>query len=196
MSPVVTLIVGEEGTEFHAYEDILCRLPFFRAALLHGFKETADKKITMPEDEPEIVAALVEFLYVTSYTYTYDPKQDGVKAEQTPPCDLREGSFHLGLYAAAFKYDCQELAEAAMSNLINVLQQLDGIDVVELLKETYDRGCDTAAWEAGEEMAAFKEKLPEILKRVYVTHGGEMKNIVFECPALANDLLRLSVAKH
>lgn len=196
MSPIITLTVGDERTEFHAYEDILCRLPFFRAALLNGFKETADKKITMPEDEPEIVAALVEFLYVGSYTYTYDPEQEAAKANHTSPCNLKEGSFHLRLFAVAFKYDCQDLAEAAMTSLIYVLQQLDNIDVVELLKETYDRGCGAAAWEAGEDMAAFKDRLPEILKRAYVTHCEEMKNIVFECPALANDLLRLSVAKH
>lgn len=195
MSPVVTLIVGEEGTEFHACENILCRLPFFSAALLTGFKETVEKKITMAEDDPEIIAALVEFLYVRSYTYSFDPNQDGIKTPQTSPCDLNEGSFHLRLYVAAFKYDCPDLAKAAKESLIYVLSQLDGIDILELLKETYDRGCDIATWGAGEDMAKFKCKLPEILERLYVTHSEEMKNIVFDCPALANDLLRLSVAK-
>lgn len=195
MSQVVTLLVGEEGTEFHAYENILCHLPFFSAALLTGFKETGEKKIRMPEDDPEIIAALVEFLYVRNYTYSFDPNQDTIKTHQTSPCDLKEGSFHLRLYVAASKYDCPDLTKAAMENLIYVLQQLDGINILELLKETYDRGCETATWGAGEEMEKFKRKLPEILERLYITHSEEMKNMVFECPALANDLLRLSVAK-
>lgn len=193
MSPVVILIVGE-GTEFHAYEDILCRLPFFRAALLSGFKETSDKTITMPEDEPEIVAALIEFLYVEHYTYTFE--RDGLKTKSNPPCDRQEGSFHLRLYAAAFKYNCQGLAAAAMRNAIYVLQQLDGIDVVLLLKEAYDRGCDKALWDAGEDIVSFKTKLPGILKRVFVTDNKGLMDIVFECPGLSFDLLRLSVDKH
>lgn len=191
MSPVVMLVVGEERTEFRAYEDILCRLPFFRAALLNGFKETTDKKITMPEDEPEIIAALLEFLYVGHYTYTFE--RDGIKPNSTPPCDLLEGSFHLRLYAAAFKYDCPGLVEAALKSVVYVLTHLDGIDVVLLLKESYDGGCDTALWDAGEDMASFKTKLPGILNRVFVTHSKGMKDIVFECPALSFDLLRLSV---
>lgn len=196
MSPVITLIVGETGTEFYAHEDILCRLPFFRAALNSGFKESADKKITMPEDEPEIIAALVEFLFVKTYTYTYNPGQESAKGKQTSPCDLREGSFHLRLYATAFKYGCEELAGAALTSLVHTLQQLDGIEVVKLLKETYDRGCDTAVWGAGEDMKAFKRRLPGIIKRVYVTDGEEMKGIVAECSDMANDLLQLAVANN
>lgn len=190
MSPIVILAVGE-GTEFQAYEDILCRLPFFRAALLGGFKETSDKKITMPEDEPEIIAALVEFLYVGHYTYSFE--RDGTKTKSNPPCDLQEGSFHLRLYAAAFKYDCQALAAAAMSSVIYVLHQLNDIDVVRLLKETYDRGCDTALWDAGADIVSFKSNLPGILKRVFVTDNMGLKDIVFECPGLSFELLRLAV---
>lgn len=193
MSPVITLTVGQEETEFHAYEDILCRLPFFRAALLSGFKETADKKITMPEDEPEIIAALVEFLLVGTYTYTYDLGSEHDTGEQTSPCDLQEGSFHLRLYAVAFKYDCAELAGAALRSLVNVLQHLSGIEVIELLKETYERGCDTAVWGC-DGMEEFKQKLPGIIKRVYVTHCDEMIDMVSGCSGLANDLLRLAVA--
>lgn len=193
MSLVVTLVVGEEEINMHAYEDVLCRLPFFRAALRTGFKEMSDKKIMMPDEEPEIVAALIEFLYVGSYTYTYAPEADTI---DTPPCDLKQGSFHLRVYATASKYDYQGLAEVAMKSLIYVLRQIDGIDVIQLLKETYERGCDIALWEAGGDMTAFEHELPVILKRVYVTHAEDMKSIVVECPLLANDLLRLSASAH
>lgn len=190
MSPIITLAVGVEEIDMYAYEDVLCRLPFFRAALRTGFKETFDKRILMPDEEPEIVAALIEFLYVESYTYTYTPELD---TAHTPPCDLSEGSFHLRVYATASKYDCQGLVEAAMASLIHVMRHIDGIDVVQLLKETYLRGCNIPLWEA---MAALKHELPAILKRVYLTHRQDMKNIIFECPLLAHDLLELSVSAH
>lgn len=196
MSTVVTLTVGVEEVEFHVYENVLCRLPFFHAALQTGFKETSDKKITMPDEDPEIVAAMVEFLYVGSYTYTHGPNLDVSQTIVTPPCDLTEGSFHLRVYATAFKYDCQDLVKVAMGSLIYVLERIEGIDVVLLLKETCLRGCDIALWEAGDEIGALKQKLPGILKRLYVTHSEDMKDIISECPSLANDLLRLSVSTH
>lgn len=194
MSPVVILTVGEDEIKFHVYEDLLCSLPFFRAALKSGFKETADKKINMPEDEPVIIAAVIEYLYVGNYTYAYGRELGTVEKNKTPPPDLKEGSFHLRVYATAFKYDCQGLVEAAMGSLIYVLQQLDGIAVVQLLKEVYDKSCGAAFWEAGKDMSAFKKKLPGILKDVYVTNGEDMKDFIYECPSLANDLLRLSVS--
>lgn len=194
MSPIVSLTVGEDGIEFNVYEDLLCSLPFFRAALKGGFKETADKKINMPEDEPVIIAAFIEYLYVGNYTYAYGRDLDVVGENKTPPPDLEEGLFHLRVYATASKYDCQGLVEAAMGSLIYVLQQLDGIAIVQLLREVYHRSCGTALWEAGDGMSAFKKKLPGILKDLYVSHGEDMKDCVYECPALANDLLQLSVS--
>lgn len=196
MSPVVILTVGVDEIEFHAYEDLLCQLSFFRAALRSGFKETTDKKISMPEDEPLVIAALIEYLYVGNYTYTYGRDLGSVEKNNVPPPDMKEGSFHLRVYATSFKYDCQGLAQAAMGSLVFVLQRLDGMAVVQLLKESYDRGCGTALWGMGEEMSTLKKRLPEILKGVYVTHDKDMADIILECPALANDLLRLSVSGH
>lgn len=152
----------------------------------------------MPEDEPEIIAALIEFLAVGKYTYTYIPAPGSVaaaKTKPTAPCDLMEGLFHLRVYATAFKYDCQELVKAAMESLIDVLRQINGLEIVELLKQTYLKGCDMEMLAKGGDMAAVKQKLPGIIQGVYGTHGHEMKGIVCECPALANDLLRLAVSR-
>lgn len=185
MSPVVTLSAGVDQIEFHASEEILCRLPFFRAALRGGFKEASDKKIGMPEDEPETIAALVEFLYVGSYTYTY---------ESLPTGDLREGSFHVHVYAVACKYDYQDLADAAIRSLTCVIKQVEGIDVIRLLKEMYDKDWVASDWEDDEAMTEFKLRLPAVLKGLYVTHREDMKSIMSECPNLADDLLRLVVS--
>lgn len=197
MSSVVTLTVGEEQINFYTNQDVLCRLPFFRAALHNGFRESAEKKITMPDDEPEIIAALIEFLAGGTYTYTYRPFPNTTETKNVArgaPYDLMEGSFHLRVYATAFKYDCQGLVSAAMESLIDVLRQIDGIDIIQLLKESYLRGCDIYMLANGGDMDSVKQKLPGILQCVYDSHSQEMKDIVCECPTLANDLLRLSVA--
>lgn len=197
MSSIITLTVGEQGIDFYTNEDVLCRLPFFHAALHNGFKETMEKKIAMPDDEPEIIAALIEFLASGRYTYTYRPPPGAVQTqnlENTAPCDLMEGSFHLRIYAMAFKYDCQGLVSAAMESLIDVLRELGGIDIIHLLKEIYLRGFDIDMLAKGGNVDTVKRKLPGILQRVYEAHGKEMKDIACQCPELANDLLCLSVA--
>lgn len=185
---MVTLTVGAERIDFNTNQDVLCRLPFFHAALHNGFKETTSRKITMPDDEPEIIAALIEFLAGGKYTYVYP---DRTNVTPTPPCDLAEGLFHLRVYVAALKYDCQALASAAMQSLVDVMRQIDGTDLIQLLKETYLRGCDINTLAKGGDMDDVKRKLPGILHRVYTMHGDEMKTVVCECPLLANDLLGL-----
>lgn len=78
---------------------------FFPAVPHNRLKETADRKIPMPEDEPEVIAALDEFLLISTYTYTYDPGHGRVKGENTSPYDVPAGSFHLHIHAAASRYD-------------------------------------------------------------------------------------------
>lgn len=189
MSPIVTLVVGADHVEFHACESILCNLPFFRAAFKGGFREAAKKKIKMPEDEPAIVSSLIEFLYNDIYTYAYDPRT----TVPPPPGDLREGAFHIRVYAIATKYSCQPLAKTAVINFIRILLKLKGIDVVKHWKTAYEHGLFLSDWEDDEGLAGFKKGLAKLLKDLYVAHREEMDKVFAECPALGTDFLRVAV---
>lgn len=195
MSPVVTLIVGKESIVFHAYENILCRLPFFRAALKGGFKEAADKTIRMPDDEPDTVSALLEYLYIHRYTYPYHPKEFTTSGDATPAKDVAEGLFHVRVYALASKYDHQQLASVAYRGVAyimeNLMENANNSDVVLLLKEMYERDWVMAQWVDDENMAGVKAGLPKLLKEVYATQVEEVEGILSDSPALALDLLRL-----
>lgn len=218
MSPVVTLLVGEEGVEFHACENILCSLPFFHSAFQGSFREATEKKINMPEDEPEIVSALIEFLYNGNYTYAYDPRTTGrsdgsvgatelsvrtlvitehsdrAVGKTVPPIgDLREGAFHVRVYALASKYNCQPLIKAAVKSFIYILLQLKDIDVVRHWKTAYGNGLYLSDWENDEGLAGFKKGLGKLLKDLYVVHRVEMDKTFAECPALGTDFLRIAV---
>lgn len=190
-SPIVQLLVGLDNVEFHAYEAILCRLPFFSAALQGEFRESAEKKITMVEDDPGAVAALIEFLYTGSYTYAY--RTTPMDAKDAPACDLAEGSFHVGVYSVAFKYDCQQLVDAAVRSFMYVLKQLAGMDVIKLWETAYVKGLVLSEWENDGGLGEFKGGLAALLKGVYGTHREEMEAMVAEYPALASDFLRLVV---
>lgn len=193
MSPIIILRIGPDNTEFRAYEDILCRLAFFRAALQGGFKEALEKTIMMPEDEPETIAALIEFLSTGSYTYTFKPQESSDPAETTgiPVCDVAQGFFHVAVYATASKYDCEKLVEGSIRNFTYVLKQLKGLDVISLWKAAYLKGLYLSQFEADEDLQTFMGRLQRLVADAYRTHRGEMESMVSEYPGLASDLLRL-----
>lgn len=198
MSPIVTLVVGEESVEFHACESILCNLPFFRSAFQGAFREAIDKKIKMPEDDPEIVSALIEFLYNGNYTYAYDPRtterSSGTVGTTIPPIgDLREGEFHVRVYAIASKYSCDSLIKAATKSFIYILLQLKDIDVVRYWKTAYAHGLLLSDLEDDLGLAGFKKGLGKLLKDMYVAHREEMDKTFVECPELGTDFLRVAV---
>jgi len=66
-SPIVTLTVGREGRLFAAHEDVLCQAPFFEAACRGQFFEAQSKRISLPDEEPEIFSAVLEYLYKGDY---------------------------------------------------------------------------------------------------------------------------------
>ncbi|KAJ5389603.1 uncharacterized protein N7496_000671 [Penicillium cataractarum] len=63
-SETVTIVVGPQGNVFHVHEDLLRESSqFFDKAMGAGWKESQDRKITLPSDEPAIVALYVYWLY-------------------------------------------------------------------------------------------------------------------------------------
>lgn len=69
-SPIVTLTVGREGRLFAAHEDALRQAPFFAAAF-RGAPPSPDpqgnRRISLPDEEPEVFSAVLEFLYKGDY---------------------------------------------------------------------------------------------------------------------------------
>jgi len=66
-SPIVTLTVGGEGRLFAAHEDVLCQSPFFEALCRGQYLEAQSKRIALPEEEPEVFSAVLEYLYKGDY---------------------------------------------------------------------------------------------------------------------------------
>ncbi|KAF6843137.1 hypothetical protein CMUS01_02417 [Colletotrichum musicola] len=66
-SPIVTLTVGREGRLFAAHEDVLFQSPFFEAACRGQFFESQSKRISLPDEEPEVFSAVLEYLYKGDY---------------------------------------------------------------------------------------------------------------------------------
>ncbi|KAH6970992.1 hypothetical protein BKA56DRAFT_495267 [Ilyonectria sp. MPI-CAGE-AT-0026] len=66
-SPIVTLTVGRDGRLFAAHEDVLRQSPFFEAALRTGYHDAQSRRISLPDEEPEVFSAILEYLYKGDY---------------------------------------------------------------------------------------------------------------------------------
>ncbi|KAJ5155889.1 hypothetical protein N7492_008692 [Penicillium capsulatum] len=66
-SPIVTMVVGREQRLFAAHEDVLSISPYFHAALKEKFMENGAKQLTLPDEEPEVLSCVLEFLYKGDY---------------------------------------------------------------------------------------------------------------------------------
>jgi len=66
-SPIVTMTVGRDGRLFAAHEDVLCQSPFFERILRGTYFDAQSKRISLPEEEPEVFSAVLEYLYKGDY---------------------------------------------------------------------------------------------------------------------------------
>lgn len=66
-SIIVTIAVGRDQRLFAAHEDVLARSAWFAEACRAQFFEPGQRRISLPDDEPEIFSAVLEFLYKGDY---------------------------------------------------------------------------------------------------------------------------------
>ncbi|OAX84556.1 hypothetical protein ACJ72_01075 [Emergomyces africanus] len=66
-SPIITMIVGHEQRLFAAHEDILSISPYFAAALKDQVLDGSAKQVDLPDEEPEILSCILEYLYKGDY---------------------------------------------------------------------------------------------------------------------------------
>lgn len=66
-SPIVTLCIGTSARLFAAHEDVLSLSPFFAAIIRSQFLESVSKRITLPDETPEIFSSVLEYLYKGDY---------------------------------------------------------------------------------------------------------------------------------
>lgn len=187
MSPIITISVGHDGLEFHAHDEILRTLPALAEAVGRQPDRGWTTTITLPDDDPTVVAALLEFLYTGTYTYATSA------SPAIPHGELDEGCFHIGVYFAAAKYGCAELAATAAGNMRAIATELDGVGALRLWRAAYPAGLrlisntrDVAMYRRGEGLVSW-------VKGLFREEEREMEETMLECPMLACDLLRIGM---
>jgi len=169
-SAIITIVVGQEQRLFAAHEDVLSYSPYFIAACKDQFfAGNSDRRVYLPDEEPEIFSCILEYLYKGDYSprLVHDKRHDtwllDGRQESTPKIGGRGGVpkastaitatiFHSGLgevilrdtavYCAADRYGLDELKRLALKK-----QGLQcGIEVSVILRSAryaYDNTPDT-----------------------------------------------------
>lgn len=128
-SPIVTLVVGSEQRLFAAHEDVLATSPFFDNALRNGYMDVASKRISLPDEEPEIFSSVLEFLYKGDYTprLVHNKRRNSYELEaasEEQRAAVESTVYHRGIdgdllkdtviYCAAEKYGLDELKKLSL----------------------------------------------------------------------------------
>jgi hypothetical protein len=66
-SSIVTVVVGSDQRLFACHEDVLCHSPYFAQVLNAQFFNSANRRIDLPNEEPEIFSCILEYLYKGDY---------------------------------------------------------------------------------------------------------------------------------
>ncbi|KAG8533889.1 uncharacterized protein KY384_001630 [Bacidia gigantensis] len=86
-SPIITLSIGPSARLFAAHESILTSSPFFNKSLTSAFLESSQKRISLPEELPEVFSSVLEYLYKGDYypKLLHNKRRDRWELEDAPP---------------------------------------------------------------------------------------------------------------
>ncbi|KAJ6191895.1 hypothetical protein J3E72DRAFT_252387 [Bipolaris maydis] len=126
-SAIVTISVGREQRLFAAHEDVLSHSPWFQSLCSGQFFQTTNKRIDLPDEEPEVFSSILEYLYKGDYypRVEYDKKrnswnlEDGGAGANNPHEAVIQSSVgpilkDTIIYCQADKYGLQELKKLAL----------------------------------------------------------------------------------
>ncbi|KAF2458182.1 hypothetical protein BDY21DRAFT_284340, partial [Lineolata rhizophorae] len=126
-SAIITLCVGREQRLFAAHEDVLCQAsPFFQSLCRGQFFESTQKRIDLPDEEPEIFSSVLEYLYKGDYfpRLVHDRRRQGWSLEDTIGSGYEPTIYHAAtgtyllkdtvIYCTAERYGMEELKRLAL----------------------------------------------------------------------------------
>jgi hypothetical protein len=126
ISAIITISVGREQRLFAAHEDVLSHSPWFQAACAGQFFQSANKRIDLPDEEPEVFSSILEYLYKGDYfpRMEYDKKrnswnlEDGGNGNGVNEAVVQSAAGPILkdtiIYCQAEKYGLQELKKLAL----------------------------------------------------------------------------------
>ncbi|KAL6877021.1 hypothetical protein J3F83DRAFT_434134 [Trichoderma novae-zelandiae] len=129
-SSIVTLVVGAEQRLFAAHENVLSSSRFFDNVMRNLYTDPAARRISLPDEEPEIFSSVLEYMYKGDYypRLVRNKRRDSWELEPIVGDDDKRAAestvYHHGvdgdllkdtvIYCAAERYGLDELKKLAL----------------------------------------------------------------------------------
>lgn len=118
----MTLVVGPEQRIFAAHEDVLAKSPFFSTVLRKQYMEASGKRLALPDEDPEILSSILEYLYKGDYSprLVHNKRKEAweIESNDAATCTLHgikgEVLKDTVIYCAGEKYGLDELKRIAL----------------------------------------------------------------------------------
>ncbi|KAL8855318.1 MAG: hypothetical protein Q9178_008032 [Gyalolechia marmorata] len=135
-SQIFSIITGPEGKVYTAHATYLSQSPVFEK-ICHGqFHESLTFQIKLPEDDPEVIRALIQYLYTGNF-HDFGTIKSGRGSKGA-------GSQLARLYVTAEKYQLQVLKELVLSKFGSVSDPEERpIDFLCMAETMYENTPDT-----------------------------------------------------
>lgn len=127
ISPIITLVVGDDQRIFAAHEDVLSRSPYFANVLTAPYnRESNTRRIALPDESAEIFSSVLEYLYKGDYypRLVHNKRRNSWEMEPTTQGGSESTVYHQDaegyllkdtvIYCAAEKYGLEELKRLAL----------------------------------------------------------------------------------
>lgn len=209
-SPMITLKVGPDTLEhpaviLYAHSEVLQKLPFFAAALSGNFLEATTHVIKMPEDNPEIVAKLIQFLYTGTYTIDKELIPPLSAAAKLGADGKRSSTYHKLFHASVFllaeKYDCKYLLKLSSTNM-DMIALEESWERLAYWVSVYEASPPQSALRIANSLSTYRAASARSwILRLWEDEGGgsgarkkegKLIQVFTKCPELARDLLVLA----
>ncbi|KAK8074035.1 hypothetical protein PG994_004934 [Apiospora phragmitis] len=150
----IKVACGDRSWDLH--KSFLCtRSPFFKKALMGEFEEAKSKHVTFPENDPDEIAGVIEFIY------TGKVREELFKGGKTEAC--------LKMYELGDFFDLRGLRQRAVQLLDR--RFIRGL-VVDVCRHAVSHGCDSCAAYNDDAFDAHPDKFEDFRRVVEVAYGG------------------------
>lgn len=193
-SEIIILHVGPTKIQFQAYELALQKIPLFKISLLETQpKETgAVRSISLPDDNANGIAALIQYLYSETYTHNIPEVPTRTLIEDWG----YEGVCHAWVYKTAARYKCLGLCKLSAEKFWEVSERMIEADLhinaVKLWRSAYGVGFHCFMDVDGHNKERNWKGTLSCVKDLANNKWGAVRGIMIDCPELACDLLALT----
>ncbi|KAL8753549.1 MAG: hypothetical protein Q9184_005386 [Pyrenodesmia sp. 2 TL-2023] len=112
-SDIFTIIAGTDEQSFRAHAAVLAQSPVFEVICYGNYKEKQEQSITLPDDDPAVIGAIIQYLYSGNFLRFGTTDEE----EASDSNSAKVADQLADIYLAAEKYQLEDLKTLVIQKL-------------------------------------------------------------------------------